>query len=331
MIIYIKPHSIFPNLSSNKIFGAICYSISELYVDILEDMIKDFKNDPPFILSSGFPVIYDDTNKVRFYPKPLVSEDISGSDYTRTMLKCSFPTPVSEDISGSDYNYKEYNKIEFIQEEIFFKLSSGDINQEEIIKNFNSYKSSNGLLMEDEFDSKFSKIITPNNSVNRITNETEGIFYTEGRQFKNSGLFFIVEFNGDENEEKYKDIIESAIRFLRDRGFGGDISTGKGHFDYEIAEFNLPSYESNYFLTLSQYIPSTEDLSKINKNSFYEISSKRGRSSDGEIRKKISFFKEGSVFPHYNEFYGKIVESGENSPAVEYGYAFPFKYKFRGD
>ncbi|MDR1820391.1 MAG: type III-A CRISPR-associated RAMP protein Csm4 [Methanobrevibacter sp.] len=319
MIIYIKPRSIFPNLSSNKIFGAICHSINELYPDFLKDMIKDFNNNPPFILSSGFPTIYNGENKVRFYPKPLTYENMGGVD--------------------PDY-YKKYKKIEFIQEEIFFKLSSGDLNQEEIIKNFDSYESSNGLLIEKEFDSKFSKnefdhcfskITLPNNSVNRITNETEGIFYTEGKMFKKSGLFFIIEFSDDENEKKYKDIIKSVIRFLRDRGFGGDISTGKGHFDYEIEDFSLPSYESNYFLTLSQYIPSDENLNRINENSFYEISSKRGRNSNGEIRKKVSFFKEGSVFPHYNEFYGKIVESGENSPASEYGYAFPFKYKFKGD
>ena len=81
----------------------------------------------------------------------------------------------------------------------------------------------------------------------------------------------------------------------------------------------------NYFITLSRFIPNEDDLSKINEYSSYEIGSKRGKSPAGEIRKQIRFFKEGSVFPNYNKYYGKIVESGKDSPAIEYGFAFPVK------
>lgn len=77
-------------------------------------------------------------------------------------------------------------------------------------------------------DVNFGENIIPNNSVNRITNETEGIFYTSGNEFKNMGLFFLVEFM----DEDYKPIVKAAIKFLKDRGFGRDISTGKGQFDY---------------------------------------------------------------------------------------------------
>ena len=45
-----------------------------------------------------------------------------------------------------------------------------------------------------------------------------------------------------------------------------------------------------------------------------------------QSEKEVKFFKEGSTFPDYQKFYGKIVDSGKINPAVEYGFAFPLKY-----
>ena len=177
-------------------------------------------------------------------------------------------------------------------------------------------------------DVNFGENIIPNNSVNRITNETEGIFYTSGNEFKNMGLFFLVEFmDGD-----YKPIVKAAIKFLKDRGFGRDISTGKGQFDYFIdEEYSLNHYGGNYFVTLSRFIPNSDDLAHINEFASYEIDSKRGKSSSNEIRKQIRFFKEGSVFPDYKKYYGRNVSSGKVNPAIEYGFAFPLKCNLEED
>ena len=142
----------------------------------------------------------------------------------------------------------------------------------------------------------------------------------------NMGLFFFVEFYNQE----YEPVLKGAIKFLKDRGFGRDISTGKGQFVYEIEDVNLNDLTGNNnggnFITLSRFIPTNEDLKRINEYSSYEIDSKRGRSASGEIRKEVKFFKEGSTFPDYQKFYGKIVDSGKINPAVEYGFAFPLKY-----
>ena len=116
------------------------------------------------------------------------------------------------------------------------------------------------------------------------------------------------------------------MKFLKDRGFGKDISSGKGQFDYEIIDYSINDEElksGDYFVTLSRFIPTNTDLSHINEYSNYELSSKRGRSSNGEIRKQVSFFKEGSIFPDYQKFYGQIIDSGEKNPSLEYGLAFP--------
>lgn len=315
MLVYLKPLSIFPELHSDTLFGAITYAISQLYPDKVSEMIKEFEDVPPFILSSTFPFAFnneesfEECDKVRFYPKIISANDKFNQEY-------------------EPQDFKDYKKVKFLEEDLFFKMVKGELNSDKILSNYSQYNRVKSLLVNNghDIDVSFGENIIPNNSINRITNETEGIFYTTGNEYHNIGLFFLVEFNNEE----YIPLVKAAIRFLRDRGFGRDISNGKGQFDYTIDEdYSLSNKFQdeplNYFVTLSRFIPNEEDLSKINESSSYEIGSKRGKSAAGEIRKQIRFFKEGSIFPHYKKYYGKIIQSGKDSPAVEYGFAFPLK------
>ena len=305
MLVYIKPLSTFPKLHSDTLFGALTSAISELYPDLVDEMLNEFEaGNPPFLISSAFPVIFNEDEKIKFYPKLIINSDLSGID--------------SKVI-------KDYKKVDYIEEKLFHGLINGDLSEKDILNNYNKYYRFSNLLMSEkaDVDIGFGENILPNNSVNRLFHETK-IFYTQGDSYKNIGLFFLVEvFNDD-----YNQIIESAVKFLKDRGFGRDISTGKGHFDYEIdnsIQFSNES-DSNIFVTLSRYIPAEEELKRINDYSYYEIDSKRGRDKTGEIRKQVRFFKEGSVFPNYQKNYGNIIKSGDVNPAVEYGYAFPLRF-----
>lgn len=56
MLIYLKPLSIFPELHSDTLFGAITYAISQLYPEKVDEMVKSFEDEPPFIISSTFPL-----------------------------------------------------------------------------------------------------------------------------------------------------------------------------------------------------------------------------------------------------------------------------------
>lgn len=317
MLIYLKPLSIFPELHSDTLFGAITYAISQLYPEKVDEMVKSFEDEPPFIISSTFPFIFkedfENGKKIKFYPKiifPQKSKDLEEKYHPK--------------------DFKEYKKVKFIEENLFFDLLKGKLSESDILRNYNQYTFIKGLLMRESYniDVNFGENIIPNNSVNRITNETEGIFYTSGNEFKNMGLFFLVEFMDDD----YKPIVKAAIKFLKDRGFGRDISTGKGQFDYFIdEEYSLNHYEGNYFVTLSRFILNSDDLAHINEFASYEIDSKRGKSSSNEIRKQIRFFKEGSVFPDYKKYYGRNVSSGKVNPAIEYGFAFPLKCSLEED
>ena len=305
MLVYIKPLSTFPKLHSDTLFGALTSAISELYPDLVDEMINEFEEGrPPFLISSTFPVIFNEDKNVKFYPKVILDSDLTGID--------------SKII-------KDYKKVDYVEEKIFYALINGEITEKELLNHYDDYYRFSNLLMSEKLDVDigFGENILPNNSVNRLINETK-IFYTQGDSYKNIGLFFCVKiFDVD-----YPDIIKSAIKFLKDRGFGRDVSTGKGHFDYIIdddIDFEEDS-DDNMFVTLSRYIPTERDLKIINEYSHYEIGSKRGRDKSGEIRKQVRFFKEGSIFPNYQIIYGDIVKSGEVNPAVEYGYAFPIRF-----
>lgn len=305
MLVYIKPLSTFPKIHSDTLFGALTSAISELYPDLVDEMINEFEQGrPPFLISSTFPVIFDEDKNVKFYPKLILDSDLSGID--------------SKII-------KDYKKVDYIEEKLFYALINGKLSEKEILDNYDDYYRFSNLLMSEKInvDIGFGENILPNNSVNRLIHETK-IFYTQGDSYKNLGLFFLVLTFDIE----YDGILKSAIKFLKDRGFGRDISTGKGHFDYEIDEsviFEEDSQE-NMFVTLSRYIPLDDELKRINEYSYYEIGSKRGRDKTGEIRKQVRFFKEGSIFPNYQIIYGNIFKSGNVNPAVEYGYAFPLRF-----
>lgn len=302
MLVYLKPQSIFPQLHSDTLFGSIAYSINQIYPEKLEEILETFYNqNPAFLVSSAFPYIYSSDKKIRFFPKIIQK-----------------PSRVQSD------DIKKLKKVNYISENIFLKLASGKWSEQDLLEKIDQLYIQEEFLMEEKPEIQFKRnnLITPKNSINRISNASESIFYTSGDNYLNMGLFFII----DTIDDDYGKIIVSALDFLSDRGFGSDISTGKGHFTYEVEDYQLPDYEAGYFTTLSRFIPTSNNLESLKNDSWYEIGSKRGRSSHGEIRKQIRFFQEGSVFPITKEkYYGKMIKSGRDS--VEYGYAFPFPLK----
>ena len=317
MLVYIKPLSMFPDLHSDRLFGALFSAINEIFSDknYLEDMKHDFiEGNPPFIISSAFPSINLGNKNIRFFPKLILNKQ-SNKSFNSDVLK-------------------DFKKVNYFEERIFVEVINGHLNEDEILDNyFDNYKRINNLLTikNRELNATIKNVIRPSNAINRLNNKTE-IFYTDGMRYSdNYELFFFIDFY-DENYEK---IIKSALRFLKDRGFGKDIFTGKGHFDYRIEDINfsdlISSNSGNRFVTLSRFIPHDNETNNMDDLSCYELNFKRSRDKSGEVRKQVRFFNEGSTFNCYSEKYGCVVESGENYPAIEYGYAFPVKYTQKGD
>lgn len=313
MLIYIKPKSLFPELHSDKIFRAILSVMNELYPSKIEEVKEKFKlGEPPFLISSAFPFIEYNNKKIRFFPKILLNQEIIFSDDMEII--------------------KKFEKIKYYQEEIFFKILMGELTVNDILNNFNDYYLIDNLLLIEDLDLKncYKKVTVQQSRINRLNNSNKS-FFSEGLQFNNfCGLFFSIKIFDDE----FYNILLSVFRLLKDKGFGNNISIGRGHFDYyvekkDIFELHNSKFSSNedYFVTLSRFIPTCEDITFIDTNSNYELGFKISTNRWDNKQHQIIFFKEGSTFHSNKIFSGKLMDLGNKS--LEYGFAFPLKIKRR--
>lgn len=315
MLFYIYPHSLFPDLHSDKIFGAILATMNDLFPSVTEDLIKRFKQDnPPFLISSAFPFIKIKNNKIRFYPKILLDEELDFKFDLETI--------------------KNFDDIKFLQEEIFFDIISGKLSFNEIFNNYDNYSKIGEFLFNkqlniQEFQNFSNRMIVSQNTINRLNNSYKA-FYSEGIKYNSyHGLFFHISFFDND----FIEILKAVFRLLKDRGFGSKISIGRGQFKYEIENDDIYknhnskfSVDENYFVTLSRFIPTKNDLKFIDLNSNYELGFKRGINKFGYPCKQVIYFSEGSTFlANENKYFGKLFDSSEHS--VEYGFAFNLKIK----
>lgn len=306
MIIYIEPKSLFPQLSSDTLYGAIFSAISNLYEDF-DELLDLFKKTPPFLISSAFPFVWGE-KWVHFFPKPI--GDVPGLENMK-------------DREG----IKRLKKVKYVHESIFNKWINGEVDEAFLLKNIDNYEIKDGSIYPKEVKLKFNieSLDSARNSINRITQSAD-IFYSSGNFYKNAGLFFLVRFINEEYRKKYSEVVLGAVKFLGDRGIGEDISSGKGHF--EIIEFSdkeiiHESEKGNRFVSLSRYLPTKEEIKTYHtkNNLWYDIITKRGRSSEGRIRKQVRFFSEGSTFPDLGkEIYGELIPVEKK--AIEFGYAY---------
>jgi CRISPR-associated protein Csm4 len=306
--VYLIPKSQFPEiLGSDTIFGAIWDAINHITSEqhILEK--------PPFVISSAFPFFGDfdlnnnPTNVVHFFPKLINRPNKSYSN---------------------SHNIKDFKNIKYIHENIFRDIISGNCSESDIVSNIKNYGIYKGLLLTKEDNLKIRNLfsikpsVIPHNVLNRITSKSENLFFDSGNSFKNGGLFFMVRYL-DPTFQKY---VEGALRFLADRGFGGNISTGKGHFDVDFGEISFEDIQGEFFVTLSLYSPTKEELNNFPPDMmWYELEKREGRCRDNVMKKSLLMFKEGSTFKNLQnrEFYGKIEEVRKNPLVYQNALAFP--------
>jgi CRISPR-associated protein Csm4 len=251
--------------------------------------------------------VYSNEGNIHFFPKPI--EEPKKTESVRMEV------------------VKAWKGVKYIEKTIFESWRSGEIGEEKILKEFDRYKLKERFFFDKdlkipEADFWIRELNSPRNAINRVTQASENLFYSTGYYYHNAGLFFLVRFF----DPGYKKIVEGAMRFLRDRGFGGDVSVGKGQFDFECQNTDiLREIKGERFISLSRYIPDGGEV-KCHDDCWYEIGMKRGRTPDGKVKKQVRFFVEGSTFPDLKKgYYGRIVKVEEN--AVEYGIAYDLAMK----
>ncbi len=315
---YLSPHT---NIKSYTLFGAFCWGYRFLKGNNrLEKFLKDFKKEPKFLISSPFPLV----NNNFLFPKP----DL--------ILKEDTKIPVLEKLKR-----KPYKKAKYITEEVLKDIIKGKVkyqNDKDIIKGevkyqndlMQYYKSKGSIIYKENEEIEkinYREILFTHNSLNRITNSSESLYFEKG--IISNEEFFLVRFL----DESFKNEFEEVLNIIKDLGLGGNKNIGWGKVKIEPVNKNLSFLEnspkSNQFLTLSPVIP-TKNLNT--NNSFYNIFSFKSYSessfSKGELKNKVIYLDESSIIyaKDKNKFVGQLKKVGffeENKPIYQYGFEFP--------
>lgn len=142
--------------------------------------------------------------------------------------------------------------------------------------------------------------------------EAEPFFFEWTYFQENAGLFCLLEADNKTQEE-----ILNLFQQLGEIGLGTDKNIGGGKFEIETTQLSIPDVdEANATLLLSLYVPTEEELIRLNlADSRYELLQRGGYISGSQdvkfrhLRKKsVYMFNAGSVLATNTPIRGKIID-----------------------
>ncbi len=272
---------------ADTLFSALYIEALKQCNDVAAKFLHKIQNNE-ILLSDAFPYIGQDN----YLPKPLLRVEV----------------PEQE---GNSVIKKAFKKLAYIPVNQMSTYLQGDFDAEREEKRFTEELGHSAL--------KTSVAITGKP-------ETEpyhvGIYYFN----KNSGLYFIVALQNDEDEDMIYDLVDS----LSFSGIGGKRSSGLGRFEIkECMELDSNCFEqhSNTYMSLSIGLPKENELEKCMDCAQYQLQKRSGfifssnYAPEQRKKKDMFMFSSGSCFPA--KFEGDIYDvSGEGNHPV-YRYAKP--------
>ncbi len=374
-IIYLKPLSGYATpLRSDTLWGLLCWGIRHLWGEEGEEGLTAFldacnEGNPPFVVSSTFPCKKYGKDWIPFFPNPMQFQDMH--------------TDGKEEAIENARLRKEYKKkFTYLNLDDFKKVIDGSLAANELCKRLRKIWEEEAELKEkSKLEGKPKGDRTPNqterdqtaprledfsmthNTINRLRggtldlpvdggaqDETAGQLFHSGEfywsdkyadphQDSNTGIFFLAD--GPDMSK-----LEAVLRLYRHWGFGADRTAGKGFFDTEVYDFDLPKpANANAMLNLSLFRPQQEELKVLdeaakdeNKANYfrYRIELREGHvSADSFYLPKAPhrYFTEGSVFPLLSELkkrhLGGLVQQFEKPhPVYDNGFGFMLQLKW---
>lgn len=364
-IIYLKPLSGYATpLRSDTLWGLLCWGIRHLWgEEELEDFIKKCNDGkPPFVVSSTFPCKKYGEHWIPFFPNPLPFPDEREEDIAKALTNAEFR--------------KKYKKaFDYVNLNDFTKILNGEPVAVELLKRLRDTHEEKERLKEEAKrmrKPKEERVITPaevkqtaprledfhmtHNTIDRLRGGTLNLpvdggaqdevagqlfhspehywtdKYTDPHQDSNTGIFFLAD--GPDTSK-----LEAVLRLYRHWGFGADRTSGKGFFETEIHDFDLPKpADANAMLNLSLFRPTPSELNAIDGFADtadapfrYRIELREGWvGGDGIYLPKTPhrYFTEGSVFPLIPELkerhLGNLVKQQFEKPHPVYDNGFGF-------
>jgi len=296
---------------SDSLFSAIVNNYLKLYGE--SELNKDIKEIKKIKLSSVFPAVEIDNEKIYFIPKP--------------KIKLNFRERDKEKIEEKP---KDIKKIQFISLGVL-----GNHNKNEVEFSKDLIIDGKFLITREESEKigKIEKIFVK--GLEEKVWVSRG--YKTGNEKREEGEPYTVEFikpmkklvfyfvYDDKNvEETIKKKIRASIQLMVDEGLGGKLTSGAGHFEkLEFSNCNLfDNPEGNGYLNISLVIPNNAE--EFDKCKFYTLLERKGyvfsEKTKTQRKKSIVMVEEGSIFSQNIE--GKIADvkpDDYNHPVYKFG------------
>lgn len=278
------------HLGSDSIFSAVVARMVETRGTLAtEEFVQVARGDaPPFVLSSAFPRAGD---------------------------ICLFPTPL-ESPAGSSvdaHRYKELKKCKYVSGTTFNAVIAGK-SLAEVFPGREALGENvllqNGKVLVDESEVKalpasvrpdgriWSIVKRPRVAVGRAAANSQ-IYHTGQTVFHDTcGLWFAVRWIS--RDDTLARTLADAFADLGDAGLGGKRSVGFGHCRIERhGTLELPDAEDAHWVTLSRYLPRSDEMDALFKGTAYTIESVGGWVNSpikkSERRRTVRMIAEGSV------------------------------------
>ena len=278
---------------SDTIFGHLCWGMRYIYG---EEKLRDFlrlydEGAPPLLVSNGFPG--------GFLPQPTTAPLVTEKKLPLITQREQFR------------QHKEAKGIKWLTEDEFNHALSGGL-----------------VIPSPKSKVKEGKRVTLKNQINRLTCTTD----------KEHPLYNFEEYYWPEITiylkvtDDFTNVAKQLFQYIADIGYGKRKSIGYGQIESMTFEpfdgFKQPE-KANGFVTLSNFVPSTEDPTEGS----WKLIIKYGKmgeewaAEDGAFKKPLLMLEAGSTFydTTCRDCYGCLVKdlNPHYSRAVQYAFALP--------
>ena len=296
---------------SDTIYGHLLYGASLLYGDdYVENLIKQFEENPPFIVSDGF---IDGM-------LPMINKGVVKRSDTEEFSKIYGQNQIE-----TVKKLKEINKIKNISIEDFNRLREGNFNKKDfIIEKLKETKENSKNSTK-----KTETISVIHNVINRLNGSTgdNGIF-PQKEIFINGDIHIFIKVRKDFNIGE----LDELLKFVESNGYGKKVSSGHGaikRITFEKFDGFKEIKGADAFITLSNYIPKEFDYDEVISCTPLVKKGKVYQYMEFPFKKPFSCFMAGSLFKKsQNKFYGKVLRNVHiDKKIVQIGIPFTLEVK----
>jgi CRISPR-associated protein Csm4 len=272
---------------SDTLFGALCWGIRWTHGEpaLLGFLEACDRGDPPFVLSSVFPFAEGEKEPVYYLPRPL-----------------HWPAaPPGRDLESLS-RAKRVRRVAYCSQSVFIQVVSGRPPALESLDD----PGDGCLAAPGEAVPALQDVDVDRNAINRVTGAVqEGrLFFGQETGIARGGAYFMIRMR----DAAARPLVDAALRFMEDRGIGGDASVGRGQVRVAVEEGDLlpESPTAPRHVTLSLLHPSPADrdhLAAVAGSSAYRLVKRKGRveslyaPTEQPWKTTLVMLAEGSVFP----------------------------------